>query len=432
MSSGGFLPPQNPPGPPLTPSSARIASLVPGSDVSSPASLVSALLEAIKEIPATTAKQKFHKLAPDTFNKISEIAHRLQPALQRHSHQSLATVNTQVSTMSAQLVELQAAVNKISERIESPQPAAPGRSYADALRGSDPSLRTTAQGPQSSERFPRHLELVLHQVVPMKPVLADISPAALLERARQAIRASLSSEALPLPKLRAVARHPSKDVILTAATPEDIGRLRSDTSWVSHLDPGLIYRPPTFPIAVHHVPTNFDPTQDKDIASLKDDNPRLHSALARVSWANPRAVEANQKRASTLILYLTDPDTANHYIDNSVAIEGALRPTEMSHRAPPQCHNCQAFGHTASRCAKEPTCALCSETHRTADCTSVCPEPSPCSDRQNCIHGLKCANCGENHRATSPSCQERKDIMELAKQQRINSAPLKYPTHQHV
>lgn len=53
----------------------------------------------------------------------------------------------------------------------------------------------------------------------------------------------------------------------------------------------------------------------------------------------------------------------------------------------PQCHRCQKFGHTSSKCYRTPKCVQCGGDHIVADC------PRPRDERP------VCGNCGRDHTA---------------------------------
>lgn len=63
-------------------------------------------------------------------------------------------------------------------------------------------------------------------------------------------------------------------------------------------------------------------------------------------------------------------------------------------RDPPQCLNCQEFGHTKTYCRLPSVCVICGDIHKTSDC------PNP----KNSSKVLRCSNCGENHTANFRGC----------------------------
>jgi len=70
---------------------------------------------------------------------------------------------------------------------------------------------------------------------------------------------------------------------------------------------------------------------------------------------------------------------------------------------PPQCHNCQKYGHTRNYCHHYPRCVKCGSEHSTDECTKQPEEPA------------KCANCSGNHTANYKGCQSLKKILNRTK-----------------
>ena len=77
------------------------------------------------------------------------------------------------------------------------------------------------------------------------------------------------------------------------------------------------------------------------------------------------------------------------------------------------CHNCQRYGHTAPVCKYNyPVCSICARHYRKSE--HRCPNPT-CPKEGN-LHPVAdccsaspshCANCGDDHPATDPSCPAR-------------------------
>jgi len=66
-----------------------------------------------------------------------------------------------------------------------------------------------------------------------------------------------------------------------------------------------------------------------------------------------------------------------------------------------QCMNCLRFGHGTRNCAMNARCNKCGEDHHIEQCERM-EEADP-----------KCANCGENHRATTKVCAKRTEYIEI-------------------
>ena len=68
-------------------------------------------------------------------------------------------------------------------------------------------------------------------------------------------------------------------------------------------------------------------------------------------------------------------------------------------RTPPQCTNCQKYGHTKNFCTKRPVCVKCAKEHKTSECTVALTRDQ-----------IKCALCGENHTSNYKGCRIYKTI----------------------
>lgn len=64
-------------------------------------------------------------------------------------------------------------------------------------------------------------------------------------------------------------------------------------------------------------------------------------------------------------------------------------------KEPPQCQNCQEFGHTKTYCKLPSVCVRCGDVHNSLHC------PHPKED----ANIKKCSNCGENHTANYRGCR---------------------------
>lgn len=67
----------------------------------------------------------------------------------------------------------------------------------------------------------------------------------------------------------------------------------------------------------------------------------------------------------------------------------------IKRKGPPQCQNCQEFGHTKAYCKLPSVCVRCGDIHKSIEC------PHPKTD----YNIKKCSNCGENHTANYRGCR---------------------------
>lgn len=120
-----------------------------------------------------------------------------------------------------------------------------------------------------------------------------------------------------------------------------------------------------------------------------------------------------QKKGSTHPIY-----DIRYLCNRKIVVEEPLRRT-----GPPQCTNCQEFGHTKAYCKLPSICVRCSDVHRTADC----PHPKTDSSIK------KCSNCGENHTANYRGCRVYTNIKNATRVPKLqNKAQYQQATHSNI
>lgn len=90
-----------------------------------------------------------------------------------------------------------------------------------------------------------------------------------------------------------------------------------------------------------------------------------------------------------------EPATNNKQIYDVREIGNAvvkIEPPKRTHDIP-QCHRCQAFGHTKTYCTKDYRCVKCADFHSTKEC----PQPKEAKPT--------CCNCNKNHTASWKGCE---------------------------
>lgn len=84
----------------------------------------------------------------------------------------------------------------------------------------------------------------------------------------------------------------------------------------------------------------------------------------------------------------------------------------------PQCHRCQAYGHTRSYCNHTPRCVRCSLDHESLHCTKDRSSPA------------KCALCYGSHPANYKGCKTHTDLKKKLAQSKNNAWNNKNQHHQ--
>ena len=81
-------------------------------------------------------------------------------------------------------------------------------------------------------------------------------------------------------------------------------------------------------------------------------------------------------------------------------------------RGPPQCHNCQHYGHTRNNCCHEPKCVKCDGNHPTNECSKDRHSPP------------KCALCTKEHTANFKGCPVYKATLKKQSQESVQPRAL--------
>ena len=117
--------------------------------------------------------------------------------------------------------------------------------------------------------------------------------------------------------IRAVSRHASKDLIITANSQADMDMLRNTPSWLTAFSDKLSIHKAIYLVIIHRISTTLDPSVPEAIAELKADNSDVLTSLTRVMWANPKktlSTGSEKKNHSSIIMHLTNPIEANNLI----------------------------------------------------------------------------------------------------------------------
>lgn len=211
-----------------------------------------------------------------------------------------------------------------------------------------------------------------------------------------------------------IAAHQTKigDVILHTATVEAREELERIEGWALKVCKSARTLRQTSRVAVHAV--RIAAVNDKDqggaIEGLKAANKRLRPQLeiVRVEWptfAYSPTVAGTEKKFSSLVVEVVNPETANRLIDEGMVVEGVLLYCTRWERdtAPRQCFNCYAYGHISKICTKPARCGKCAGGHPT---NSHVDSPGAVK---------RCAVCKGEHPAWAKSCLIRRKEVEKTK-----------------
>jgi hypothetical protein len=197
------------------------------------------------------------------------------------------------------------------------------------------------------------------------------------------------------PTIQGIQKLKSHDIRIHCNTAEEAEHLRK-LKW-NEAYAGLTVRQPKYGIMVNGVPMdliNSNRLHDSELARELECQNKA-SGIQVVGMKPLRRKLRADARDFSLVVFVTNPETADHCIKHGIYIGQRRFPVEKY--APQfqlvQCYKCQRFGHHAATCRSlHDICAKCSEHHATIQCKSE-------------IH--KCVGCNGEHPAWHQSCPKR-------------------------
>uniref|UniRef100_A0A2S2NKY3 Nucleic-acid-binding protein n=1 Tax=Schizaphis graminum TaxID=13262 RepID=A0A2S2NKY3_SCHGA len=125
-----------------------------------------------------------------------------------------------------------------------------------------------------------------------------------------------------------------------------------------------------------------------------------------------RHVSNIKKNKVSLPLFFVDlnPNKNNLDIFNTTTLLHTSVVIEKPHKSkigPPQCHKCQAYGHTKSYCSHTPRCVKCGEEHLSDKCSKDISLPA------------KCALCAGAHTSSYKGCPVFKKLTTASQKQKV-------------
>lgn len=409
MSVTSAQPQPQPPRPPSSPTKKIVADSV--KHPSDSAAVLTSLTECLAKYEKKTQNNKQFYMQLSDWQLITGLVSQLQKNHRRENEMfdSIAELTQAVASLSTKVCKRLDNIEDKLENDELPSSIQP-LTYASAA-GKAPATKSSIPAQPPSKGRNTELDTTLVQSNPSDPVYTLTLFPDLKKRIDTAIsEAGVTRADGKIVSIRAVSRHASKDLIITAHTLEDMNLLRNKP-WLTHFSEKLTIRKPIYAVIVHRIPTTFEPNKPEAIAELQDNNPGALTSLIKVMWANPKkalATGAEKKKHSSAVLHLEDPIQANNLMSRYCVFQGETHPTEKSRRSLLSCHKCANWGHTAARCLAPPSCARCAGKHLTINCNCTEPDATKCKDHHSCTHIItKCPNCDGNHRATAHECPAR-------------------------
>ena len=173
--------------------------------------------------------------------------------------------------------------------------------------------------------------------------------------------------------VKVVAAHQLKsgDIQIFTSTTAEATRLKQNKGWLRGLGEHAELIVPTYGVIVHDIPTNSIDVKDQRAAveQILADN---HTVIpnAEVSYIGWLTKEAALKRASSIVVEFTDPESTNAIIYAGMAWEGQIHQCELYDRAcrVMQCFRCYYYCHITTQCNASQVCGYCAEPHETKHC----------------------------------------------------------------
>jgi len=167
--------------------------------------------------------------------------------------------------------------------------------------------------------------------------------------------------------------------------------------------------------AIHGLPLRYLPEDNEGLfvylrtAILNAKGVKITSAR----FLNPDPVARSLKLASSVVV-TTTPEEGKK-MGSNIFLLSRKREIKTAHSAnkTTRCRNCQRYGHTAPVCKYDhPVCSICALQHRKTEhrCPNpTCPKEGNLHPVANCCSAspAHCANCGDDHPATHPTCPAR-------------------------
>lgn len=134
----------------------------------------------------------------------------------------------------------------------------------------------------------------------------------------------------------------------------------------------------------------------------------ISTALLDKGHSVKHVMNIKNKNKCALPMFFVDlfPQNNNKDVLNITSLLNTIVVIEKPHKArrgPPQCHQCQNYGHTRNQCHHTPRCVKCSEDHFSEECTKDKNSPA------------KCALCAGEHTANYKGCPAFNSLSERLK-----------------
>ena len=167
--------------------------------------------------------------------------------------------------------------------------------------------------------------------------------------------------------------------------------------------------------AIHGLPLRYLPSDPEGLFVYLKSGILNAKGLTITSarFLNPDP-DARALKDTSSVVVTTTPEEGKK-MDSHIFLLSRKREVKIAHSAnkTTRCRNCQRYGHTAPVCKYDhPVCSICALHNRKTEhrCPNpTCPTEGNLRPVANCCSASPphCANCGDDHPATDPSCPAR-------------------------
>lgn len=327
----------------------------------------------------------------------------------------LDALTTLVTSLATQLQTLTEQVQKINNNPPTPSPP----SFA-ATAVSLPKARAPIPSHAIPQDHHRDLEVTIAlDKTPHSHAIRSTPPSELKAQVEQVLKQGGAKVAV-----HGVRRLATGNIAVRLLNRQDkTSLLAMQPNWLTSLAPGARLTTRTYAVVAHYVSTDFNLEEGAQIIHRSNANlvPRP-DLITKVEWLNKRPTKHDTKKRSSLVIYVSDEQTADNLIYHGISVNGELCHSTKFIPFASQCFFCQKFGHISTACPRKnengkASCARCAGPHLTKSC--ACPNKTQCTDLRTCTHiPIRCANCNGNHKAFDHLCRVKQ-----AEVERIHSDP---------
>jgi uncharacterized protein YoxC len=270
------------------------------------------------------------------------------------------------------------------------------KAYADIAKSSNINAQeksnpdTHAQHKQHSEtrrqKRPKH-EVTLSTRKATGQVKESISTMSPKEITRQCQKV-IEKAAITDIQLRGISKTAS-GIRIQCQTEEQVKQLHT-IDWNGAFE-GMRIHEPKHGIVIRGTPIELDLDNEETIKEIESNNGFTKGTILKITPLRRKNNEPTNQNHRAIIIYLSNPQTANSCIENGCYID------YLHYRAQrfnpqlqvTQCYNCYGYGHLAENCKQNPRCGKCAETHKTNECNNTT---------------VQCVNCKGQHEARCKAC----------------------------